>query len=126
VVHGDIEGALRGYRIRAETGIAGWVASERQPVIANSPRQDSRFSDQVDEAFGFVTRSLVCVPMVARARLVGVIEVLNKQNDAPFTDADVNLLLILGNVAATALETIRVRVQMQEAEASIPVELAST
>ena len=125
VVHGDIEGALRGYRIRADTGIAGWVAAERQPVIANNARQDRRFSDQVDESFGFVTRSLVCVPMVARARLVGVIEVLNKQNDAPFSDADVNLLLILGNVAATALETIRVRIEMLEAEASLADQMAS-
>jgi GAF domain-containing protein len=126
VVHGDIEGALRGYRIRADTGIAGWVAAEREPVIANNPRQDWRFSDQVDESFGFVTRSLVCVPMVARARLVGVIEVLNKQDDVPFSDADVSLLLILGSVAATALETMRTRIDQQDAQASLEGQPVST
>ena len=114
VVHGDIEGQLRGYRIPADTGIAGWVAAEREPVVANHARQDWRFSPQVDEIFSFVTHSLVCVPMVTRRKLVGVIEVLNRQGSENFTEADVNLLLILGNVAATALETMRVRLDAEE------------
>jgi GAF domain-containing protein len=118
VVHGDIQGELRGYRIGADVGIAGWVAAEKQPVIANNPRQDWRFSPEVDEVFGFVTRSLICVPMVVRNKVAGVIEVLNKHDGESFTEADVNLLLILGNVAATALETMRVRIEAQEAASS--------
>ncbi len=114
VVHSDIQGELRGFRIPADAGIAGWVAAEKKPVITNNARQDPRFSSQVDERFGFVTRALVCVPMVARRKLVGVIEVLNKQENEMFTEADVNLLLILGNVAAAALETMRVRIDKQE------------
>lgn len=117
VVHGDIEGQLRGYRISADTGIAGWVASMHEPVIANNAPQDWRFSPSVDEAFKFTTRSLVCVPMVTRRKLVGVIEVLNRQAGENYTEADVNLLLILGNVAATALETMRVHLDALEAKA---------
>ena len=115
VVHGDIEGQLRGYRIPADTGIAGWVAATHEPVIANNAPQDWRFSPIVDEVFNFTTRSLVCVPMVTRRKLVGVIEVLNRQAGENYTEADVNLLLILGNVAATALETMRVRLDAEEA-----------
>jgi GAF domain-containing protein len=115
VVHGDIKGDLRGYRIPADKGIAGWVAAEMKPVIANDARQDWRFSRDVDERFGFVTRALVCVPLVARSKLVGVIEVLNKHDGESFTEADVNLLLILGYVAAAALETMRGRLDEPDA-----------
>jgi GAF domain-containing protein len=115
VVHGDVRGELRGYRIGVDIGIAGWVAAEREPVIANRPRQDWRFSPQVDESFGFVTRSLICVPMSVGDNLVGVIELLNKYNGEEFSEADVALLLILGNTAASALETMRERIEAEEA-----------
>jgi GAF domain-containing protein len=118
VVHGDVRGELRGYRIGADTGIAGWVAAEREPVIANNPRQDWRFSPQVDESFGFVTRCLICVPMSVGDKPVGVIELLNKHDCEEFLEADVALLLILGNTAATALETMRERIEAEEAVAA--------
>jgi len=116
VVHGDIEGQLRGHRIPASTGIAGWVAAEGDPVIANHPREDWRFSSKIDESFGFLTRSLICVPMITIEKVVGVIELLNKQDDAPFVEADATLLSILGHVAANALETMRVRIEAEEAQ----------
>ena len=115
LVHGDIRNQLRGYRIRSDTGIAGWVASQRQPLLVNNPRQDSRFSLDIDEEFSFVTRSILCVPMITRSKLIGVIELLNKR-DAIFTDADATLLLILGQVAAIALEEMQTRLEAEEEE----------
>ncbi len=120
VVHGDKRGELRGYRLPADAGIAGWVATHRAPVIANQARQDAHFSPHVDEAFGFVTRSLVCVPMVAHNRVIGVIEVLNKDAGTPFTEVDVNLLRILGSIAASALEMLWVRLEAQGTDAASP------
>lgn len=114
VVHGDIRGELRGYRIGADIGIAGWVATEGEPLIANNPRQDWRFSAQIDEAFGFVTRSIICVPMITRGKLVGVIELLNKYDGSEFTETDATLLSILGHIAATALEDMRSRIEAEE------------
>jgi len=114
VVHGDIQGQLRGYRIGGDIGIAGWVATESEPLIVNNPRQDWRFSPQIDEAFGFVTRSILCVPMVTRGKLVGVIELLNKYNGDEFISTDITLLSILAHVAATALEDMRSRLELEE------------
>jgi two-component system, OmpR family, phosphate regulon sensor histidine kinase PhoR len=114
LVHGDLKQQLQGYRIGGEVGIAGWVATHREPVIVNNPRQDRRFSLQVDEAFHFVTRSLLCVPMMAHNKVIGVIQLINKTNGYTFTEADVTLLSILGHVAATALEQINSRLQVEE------------
>ena len=41
LVHGDIRNQLRGYRIKSDMGIAGWVVSHHEPLIVNNPRQDS-------------------------------------------------------------------------------------
>ena len=119
VVHGDIRGQLRGYRIGGDIGIAGWVATEGEALIVNNPRQDWRFSPQIDEAFGFVTRSILCVPMLTRGKLVGVIELLNKYNGTEFTEPDATLLSILGHVAATALDDMRSRLEKEDAVAAV-------
>lgn len=116
LVHGDIGNTLRGYRINSDTGIAGWVAKQREPLIVNNPRQDGRFSLDVDEEFSFVTRSILCVPMITRGKLIGVIEVLNKRDDE-FTEADATLLLILAQVAAIALEEMQTRLEAEDAQA---------
>jgi GAF domain-containing protein len=119
VVHGDIQGQLRGYRIGGDIGIAGWVATEGEALIVNNPRQDWRFSPQIDEAFGFVTRSILCVPMITRGKLVGVIELLNKYNGTEFTEPDAALLSILGHVAGTALDDMRSRIDAEEIGAAV-------
>lgn len=116
LVHGDIRNQLRGYRIPSDTGIAGWVVTQREPLIVNNPRQDSRFSLDIDEEFSFVTRSIMCVPMIARGKLIGVIELLNKRDDE-FGEADATLLLILAQVAAIALEEMQTRLEAEESKA---------
>ena len=117
LVHGDIQQKLRGFRIGGDVGIAGWVASNRQPLIVNNPRQDRRFSIQVDEGFDFYTRSIMGVPIMTPNKLIGVIELLNKRDNQGFIDADVTLLSILGQVAATALQEMHERLEAEEAQA---------
>ncbi len=116
LVHGDIRNRLRGYRIKSNVGIAGWVVSQREPLFVNNPRQDGRFSLDIDEEFSFITRSILCVPMITHGKLIGVIELLNKRDDE-FTEADATLLLILGQVAAIALEEMQTRLEAEEAKA---------
>ncbi len=114
LVHGDIRQKLRGYRIAGDAGIAGWVVTHGEPLIVNHPRQDMRFLPEIDELFHFVTRSILCVPMVARGKLIGVIQVLNKHDEEQFVEADASLLTILGHVAAIALEEMRFRLEAEE------------
>jgi GAF domain-containing protein len=45
-------------------GIGGWVAQERKPEVVNDCSKDPRFAGKFDKASGFVTRSLLCVPMI--------------------------------------------------------------
>jgi GAF domain-containing protein len=103
LVHGDLREQLPGYRIKSDVGIAGWVVSNQKPIIINNPRQDWRFSLDVDQDFSFFTRSIASVPVIARDTPIGAIQLVNKR-DNEFTEADVALLLVLSQVAAKVLE----------------------
>jgi len=106
LVQGTVRERLPGYRIPRDDGIAGWVAEQREPLIVNNARSDPRFSSRVDEAFNFETHSLVCAPLIARGNVLGVVEVLNKTGDRPFTETDQDLLSILALIAAMALDDL--------------------
>lgn len=106
IVHGDTELGLEGYRLDGKTGVAGWASKHKQPVIVNHPRQDWRFSSLVDEVFGFETKNIVALPLVARGRVLGVLEILNKFSDKDYTEGDLDLLSLLGLIAANALDIL--------------------
>jgi GAF domain-containing protein len=103
-VRSDMKEQLLGHRIPLDTGIAGWVVRHQEPVIANDVRQDERFSSLVDQKIHFTTHSLLAVPLVSRKQMLGVIELVNKYSDEPFNDRDVETLLLLAPLAATAID----------------------
>ncbi len=115
LAHGDLSQQLPGYRIGSDAGIAGWVVENRQPIIVNNPRQDWRFSEVIDEEFSFFTRSIVSVPIMRRDKLMGVIQMLNKPVNE-FNQADVALLLVLGQVTAIVIEEFTARVEAGQAD----------
>ncbi len=106
LVRGEKRETLPGYRIGRNEGIAGWVAEHREPAMVNNVHLDPRFSSRVDQAFQFQTTSLLCVPLIARGPVLGVIEVLNKSGGQSFTEADQDLLSILALIAALALDDL--------------------
>jgi GAF domain-containing protein len=115
VVRGASADRLVGYRLPKDQGIAGWAARERQPQIVRDVRRDPRFYPGVDEAMNFRTRSMVCVPVhLDDGRVLGVIEVLNKITDDDFTQDDLDLILIIAQLAATAMRRAERAIEMAE------------
>jgi len=104
VVHGDLGHSLPGHRIPCDQGIAGWVATNKEAQVVNNVRLDRRFLGDIDEVFQFQTHSLLCVPMISRGKVLGVIEAVNKFNQQDFTETDVNLLSTLACIAAMAID----------------------
>lgn len=92
-----------------ENSIAAWAVKRRQSVNVPDVSCDPRHNKQADEAFGYVTRSLVAVPLLHGNDVLGVLELLNKQG-GPFDDADVSDLEILAAQASVCLaNTMTVR-----------------
>ena len=93
--------------IVSKESIAGWIVEHNEPLVINDVNQDSRWSQKVDNATGFVTRSILGVPLCVKGKVIGAIEVLNKKDDEPFTEEEVNLLNTLASQAAIAIENAR-------------------
>jgi GAF domain-containing protein len=79
-------GDQREFRMPADRGIAGWVAMHGIPQIVTDVDQDPRWYDMISREANFVTRSLVCVPMRMKNRIIGVIQLLNKRDSGSFND----------------------------------------
>ncbi|RRR66901.1 MAG: GAF domain-containing protein [Candidatus Viridilinea halotolerans] len=95
---------LLGQRLPPGTGVAGHVVSSGKAAIVNDTRDDGRFYRALDGDTGFTTRSIIAVPLRSRDGVRGVLEVLNRRNNAPFIDADCLLLAALADQAIIALE----------------------
>ncbi len=94
---------LSGKQLPADTGIAGWVVSHRQSALVNDVQSDTRFYEYIDAATGMTTRSLLAVPLIVKEQVIGVVEVVNKQQGA-FTAHDLELLEALSGYAAIAID----------------------
>ncbi|RZA09902.1 MAG: HD domain-containing protein [Proteobacteria bacterium] len=86
-----------------ENSIAGSVALKRSPLLVNNMESEARHDKRADKKNSFRTRTMVCVPVEARGRLLGVLQAINRE-EGLFTDADQRLLSTLGNQVAIAVE----------------------
>lgn len=103
---GDGSDCVRHLRLPRGRGLAGWVAERGEPAVVDDARADPRFCGDIDRLTGFVTRSLVCVPLRCKGVVIGVLEALNKRS-GPFVPEDVTILEVLANQVAVALENAR-------------------
>lgn len=100
-------------RLPMGAGIAGTVAKSRAPEIINEVRKDKRWSPAMDEQSGFVTRSILAVPMLLKGRLVGVLEAINKR-DGGFGEADLRVFEAFASQAAVAIDNARLFSSLKE------------
>jgi signal transduction histidine kinase len=107
-------GERRVFQIPTDRGIAGWVLTNGIGQIVNDVEQDPRWFDGVARDMDFVTRSILCAPMRRGDRVVGVMQVINKQTGEPFTEQDLQLLTTLANQAAVAVENARLVRSLKE------------
>lgn len=104
VAHGAKGENVREIRLKVGQGIAGHVAKTGQPIIVNDVQHDSRFSSRADKKSGFVTRNMVCVPVTAREKLLGVLQAINKKDGGEFGQDDLHDFIALGHQVGIAIE----------------------
>jgi len=95
---------LVGMRVPAGKGIAGAVFAENRPIITQDTHKDGRWDSSFDRRAEFSTQSIIAVPLNARGRTIGVLEVINRKDSRPFNQEDTELLLAFGAQAAIAIE----------------------
>jgi GAF domain-containing protein len=106
-VAGEGAATLVGRRFPSSTGIAGWVLVTQQPLVVENVADDPRFGREAAESTGFVPRALMAVPLLHDERALGVLEVLERREDAPFTLAEMEVLTQFANQASIALDLLQ-------------------
>jgi len=114
VARGQAAQKFRDLRLKIGEGLAGWVALTEKPLLVNDVRQDPRFYQPFDAASGFTTRSALCIPLKARDRLLGVLELLNKKGGGGFTDNDQEVIGIVANQIGVAWDNALLYRRLQE------------
>lgn len=95
-------------RIPATSGLAGHVAMTGETINIKDAYNDERFNKDVDYATGYKTKTILCMPMRnINQEIVGVFQILNKNNNNIFTEKDEDLLVAIGSSAGIALENAR-------------------
>ena len=105
---------LTDIRLPSGKGIAGWVAEHEEPALVPDAREDPRFYPEIDKISGFETKSILCVPLKAKTKLIGVLEAINKADGTSFTEEDTLLLNIFAYQAAMAIENARLYGELKD------------
>lgn len=125
VASGPVGKALRRVRVSTKSGIAGWVARNGKPLIVNDVNKEKHFDRIIDEITGFVTRSIICVPLMVHRKVMGVLEVINKRDGSDFNEQDLEAVVSVAATAAMAIENTKLHQTVLEAYKSTITTLAA-
>lgn len=104
--HGPVD--IIGLRLAAGQGIVGRAVGTSQCQIVRDALNDPDFAGRrIQSDTGFVTRSVLCAPLLTAKGPIGALQVLNKLGDRLFDEDDCNLLRVLAAPTALALNQAR-------------------
>ena len=109
--------------VAAKGSIAGWVVENNESLIINDVAHDPRFFGAVQEKTGYVTKTMVAVPLRFEKKCIGVIELLNKDALLPFNRDDLAIMELLSVQAGIAYQNAsayrQARTEIRELETAI-------
>ena len=92
-------------------GITGWAVEHREPVLANKAHLDPRVrfvpGTPVDP------EALIAVPLIARGRLKGTLNIYRVGEDVAFSEEEFHLACRFGDAAALAIDNAHVRARLE-------------
>jgi len=121
VAEGEKAAQVRTIRLKMGQGIAGVVAEKQESLIVNDCAHHPLFDQNVDRQTGFQTRSLLAVPLAHEARLIGVLEVMNKRDGSDFTKDDQSLSEAVAGQLAIAIENAQLLEEKVQSERLVAV-----
>ena len=110
VTKGEGAETMKSEDLSPSKGIASAVAQSGQPYFAI----DLDLDPQWKKEGAFPVKSILCVPLKVAEQPVGVIELINKLGDEPFSKEDLDLLSSIGSQMAVILENARLFAEMEK------------
>lgn len=106
--YGENSSNIINIKLKLNEGIVGKVISSSEPHLIENVMEDAAWATRVDQQSGFTTKSMMTVPLIAKEKVIGALQLLNKKNLALFTKDDLKLSILLANQAALALHNSQI------------------
>lgn len=117
---------IKQYFVQIGRGIAGVVAKKGEPMLIPDAYQDKRFDQSFDQKSGFKTKSILCVPLMYRKKIMGVVQALNRFDGQSFNEHDLRTFKIFATQAALAIQnTILLHKEIQQEKLQSQIAVAS-
>lgn len=94
---------ISGLKLALGQGVVGRTVAENKPQVVLDARKDMRVNVRVDAETGFVTRSILCVPLATAQGAIGALEVINRRDGGLFDAADAEILRLIAAPTALAI-----------------------
>jgi putative nucleotidyltransferase with HDIG domain len=103
IVRGEKASPLLGTSIPIGKGLTGWAAEKGVAIRSNDVLKDDRFTPDFDALTGFKTKSIMCLPLRTKARVIGMLVLLNKKDGHPYRPRDEEIATYLADQAAISI-----------------------
>lgn len=90
-------------------------AKEKIAILSRDAKTDDRFKESESIVLHDI-RSTMCVPLISKGRVLGILHVDTRESIKAFTEADLTFLSSIGNELAQSLDNLRMREQMVQQE----------
>ncbi|MBE0686306.1 MAG: GAF domain-containing protein [Anaerolineaceae bacterium] len=106
-VIGNNSDALLMSRVPIEVGLIGKSLISKIPILINKTDSEKKNFEEINTYYEIPVKSLMIIPMILKNRVLGLIELVNRQDGMSFMLKDQELLSALASQAAIALENAR-------------------
>lgn len=95
-------------RLKPGEGVASYVAETGESLFLPDVSKSPLFSDKVDSCTGFVTESIICVPLRNQNTILGVLEIVNVKDKRVFDEKNHPIVSIMADYIAIAINNAKI------------------
>ncbi|CAB3226351.1 unnamed protein product [Arctia plantaginis] len=123
----DLDMEKKEIRMPINRGIAGHVALSGETMNIPDAYSDYRFNREVDEATGYKTISILCMPIKVQGSVIGVVQMVNKRDEDCFGHEDEVAFEIFSTFFGLSLHHARLydRIMRKEQKYRVALEVLS-
>ncbi len=125
VATGEKSREVRQFEINLGEGISGYVAEKGEPLLIPDVSKEPRWDKRISEYIGFETKSIACVPLKAEGKIIGVFEIIDKEDGSPVREEDLKTLTVIADLASMAIMSARKIDQVKRENRDLKEELGS-
>jgi Nif-specific regulatory protein len=104
-------------------GIVGQVVKTGHPRLIPDARSEPAHARYIARQVNFEARTMLCIPMFYKDKVIGAIQALNKANGKHFNENDLRRVSVFANLAGIAIENARLYDLSQKENINLRMEL---